>query len=136
MVAMTKDRVTRVQPAVDREDPVAANQTIFAGAMVFLNAAGFAVKGSTALGLKPRGIAVKQAVNGAVAGDERVRSQPGEVRVANSSAADAITRADIGASAFCVDDQTVAKTNGGNTRSVAGEIVNVDDVGVWIKFGL
>ena len=33
-----------------------------------------------------------------------------------------------------VDDQTVAKTNGGNTRSPAGIIDSVDADGVWIRF--
>ena len=39
-------------------------------------------------------------------------------RFANSAAADAITLADVGADCYMVDDQTVAKTHGGNTRSV------------------
>lgn len=136
MVAMTKDRVVRLQAGQERNDPVAANETIYAGAMVFLDAAGNAVRGKTAVGLRARGFAVSQVINGAVAGEKRVRSQPQEGRVANSAAADAITRADIGAVCYVVDDQTVAKTNGGATRSAAGTIVDVDSGGVTIKLGL
>ena len=33
-----------------------------------------------------------------------------------------------------VDDQTVAKTNGGSTRSVAGICRGVDSDGVWVEF--
>ena len=43
-----------------------------------------------------------------------------------------ITQAEIGDACYIVDDETVAKTSGGNTRSVAGEIVDVDDDGVWV----
>jgi hypothetical protein len=47
-----------------------------------------------------------------------------------------ITRAEIGDDCYIVDDSTVAKTNpGGNTRSVAGKIVDVDAKGVWVRIG-
>ncbi|MCY1460857.1 hypothetical protein D9M71_784510 [compost metagenome] len=52
---------------------------------------------------------------------------------ANSAAGDEITRADIGATAYIVDDQTVAKTDGTSTRSVAGTIRDVDSDGVWVE---
>jgi hypothetical protein len=32
-----------------------------------------------------------------------------------------------------VDDQTVAKTNGSSTRSVAGIVRQVDSDGVWVE---
>ena len=44
-------------------------------------------------------------------------------------------QADVGADCYIVDDQTVAKTNGTNTRSVAGKIIAVDADGVWVKLG-
>lgn len=46
------------------------------------------------------------------------------------------TAADIGSDCYIVDDQTVAKTNGTNTRSVAGKIMDVDAQGVWVRSGL
>ncbi|KAK0329991.1 hypothetical protein LTR94_034588, partial [Friedmanniomyces endolithicus] len=61
------------------------------------------------------------------------RVKKGQFRWANSAAADAITRAEIGDPAYIVDDQTVAKTNGGATRSVAGTIRDVDAQGVWVE---
>ena len=38
--------------------------------------------------------------------------------------------------AYIVDDQTVAKTNGSSTRSAAGTIVDVDAQGVWVRVGI
>ncbi len=52
-----------------------------------------------------------------------VKARRGTFRWANSAAGDAITAADIGSDCYIVDDQTVAKTNGTNTRSVAGKIM-------------
>ena len=49
-----------------------------------------------------------------------------------TTVADLITTADIGADCYVVDDQTVAKTNGGGQRSVAGKIFDVDAQGVWV----
>ena len=53
---------------------------------------------------------------------------------ANSASADLISLADIGADCYIVDDQTVAKTSGTNTRSVAGKVFDVDADGVWVDF--
>ena len=54
---------------------------------------------------------------------------------ANSTAADLITRADIGNTAFIVDDQTVAKTDNSAARKAAGKIIDVDAGGVWVLVG-
>jgi hypothetical protein len=58
----------------------------------------------------------------------------GIFRFANSSAGDLISNADVEADCFIVDDQTVAKTNGSGTRSVAGKVHMVDAQGVWVRF--
>jgi len=50
-------------------------------------------------------------------------------------ATDAVTAADIGKPCFLVDDQTVAKTHGGNTRSQAGAVIDLDAQGVWVRLG-
>ena len=44
-----------------------------------------------------------------------------------------MTQADLGKSCYIVDDQTVAKTSGGATRSLAGKVVGVDVDGVWVE---
>jgi hypothetical protein len=42
--------------------------------------------------------------------------------------------ADVGKQCYLVDDQTVAKTDGTNTRSPAGFVRDVDADGVWVEF--
>lgn len=134
MAALTKDRNTKRRDGVVYSDPVAATTKIFTGSLVCLNAAGNAVPGSTSTTLKARGVAQEQIDNltGAI-GDKRVETRRGVFPFANSTSTDEITRADIGANAYIVDDQTVAKTSGTNTRSVAGVIRDVDSDGVWVE---
>jgi len=134
MPALTKDRNTVRRDGVQFSDPVAAATRIFAGSLVCLDASGNAVPGSTATTLKARGLAQEQVDNSAgAAGDLRIETRRGVFPFANSAAADEITRADIGATAYIVDDQTVAKTDGTSTRSAAGTIRDVDSDGVWVE---
>ncbi|WP_339729798.1 hypothetical protein [uncultured Pseudomonas sp.] len=133
-MALTKDRNTVRRDGVQYSDPVAAATRIFAGSLLCLNAAGNAVPGSTSATLKARGVAQEHVDNrDGAAGDLRVESRRGVFPFANSTSTDEITRADIGASAYIVDDQTVAKTSATNTRSIAGVIRDVDSNGVWVE---
>lgn len=133
-MALTKDRNTVRRDGVQYSDPVAAATRIFGGSLVCLNAAGNAVPGSTSATLKARGVAQEHVDNrDGAAGDLRVESRRGVFPFANSTSTDEITRADIGASAYIVDDQTVAKTSATNTRSIAGVIRDVDSNGVWVE---
>jgi len=130
MVALTAGRNTPRRENDDVEGhPVQNGAVIFQGALVCLNAAGSAVPGTTAVGLVALGRAEEAVVGDGV---RTVRTRRGTLRFANSAAGDAITRAEIGDQAFVVDDQTVAKTNGGGTRSLAGIIRDVDAQGVWV----
>ncbi|MFP5423415.1 MAG: hypothetical protein ACLGID_18410 [Gammaproteobacteria bacterium] len=133
-MALTKDRNTVRRDGVQYSDPVAAATRIFGGSLVCLNAAGNVVPGSTSATLKARGVAQEHVDNrDGAAGDLRVESRRGVFPFANSTSTDEITRADIGASAYIVDDQTVAKTSATNTRSIAGVIRDVDSNGVWVE---
>ncbi|MBD3728755.1 MAG: hypothetical protein IE933_03535 [Sphingomonadales bacterium] len=134
MVALTESRLTPKRDGRRYSRGAAAGVKIFAGAIVALSAAGFATPGATAVGLTADGIAVDDVdnTNGAN-GALQVEVEKGTFRFANSAAGDAITAAEIGDTAYIVDDQTVAKTDGGATRSVAGKIVDVDAQGVWIE---
>ena len=53
---------------------------------------------------------------------------------ANSSAGDQIALADVGSDCYIVDNQTLAKTSGSSTRSIAGKVWDVTTDGVWVKF--
>ena len=135
MTALTQDRNTLRRDGVQTELPVAAGARIYGGALVAINAAGFAVPGSTATGLIGAGVAEQRADNtGAAAGAIRVRLNRLPHCFGNSDSADAITLADVGSDCYIVDDQTVAKTNGSGTRSRAGRVFDVDGEGVWVDF--
>lgn len=121
--------------------PVKANTNIWGGSIV-VSDAGYAAPGRTATGLKAVGVAIKQfdnrtAATGGVAGAITATLRTGTWKVGNSAAGDAIAQADYGKLCYLVDDQTVAKTDGTGTRSVAGVIKGVDaDGGVWVQVGV
>jgi hypothetical protein len=132
-MALSADRNTPRKEGDLRQFPVAADTKIYAGALVCLNAAGAATPGAVATTLTAVGRAEAQADNtGGAAGDITVNVRKGTFRYANSAAADEIGPEDIGKTAYVVDDETVALTNGTNTRSAAGTIYDVDAQGVWI----
>lgn len=136
MAALTADRNTVSRKGDDFEYPVAAATKIYAGSMVGFNAgAAYATKAVTSTTLKGVKVAQELADNSAgAAGDINVKVRKGCFRFANSAAGDAITLADVGSDCYVVDDQTVAKTNGTGTRSVAGKVADVDAAGVWVDF--
>lgn len=133
MVALTQDRDTKQRIGDMRSGPMAAATTIFAGALVMRNAAGFLIEAATATGMVGVGRAEHYTDNTGAAGDVELRYRPGCFRYDNSAGGDLIALADIGALCFAVDDQTVARTNGSNTRSPAGIIEDVDTMGVWVR---
>ncbi|HEX5500898.1 MAG TPA: hypothetical protein VFX03_16795 [Thermomicrobiales bacterium] len=135
MPALSADRNTPRAEGGIKSLAVGAAKLIYAGALVMRNATGFAVPGAVATTLIGVGRADERVDNSAGAdGDLSVRVRTGVFRFANSAAADAITAADIGKPCYAVDDQTVAKTDGTATRSIAGFIFDVDDSGVWVEF--
>lgn len=133
MPPLTQDRNTPRAEGDERTGTLGANQSIFAGAILMRNAAGDLIEGAVATGSFGVGVA-QERKSSVAAGAEVIRYRPGVHRFANSSAGDLITKADIGAACFIVDDQTVARTNGTNTRSPAGTVDGVDANGVWVRF--
>lgn len=137
MTALTQERNTPLRAGLVTHDPVAAATRIYAGSLVALDAAGNAVPGSTATTLVARGRARTTVDNrDGSAGDLSVEVEEGVFRFGNSASSDAITRTEIGSNCYIVDDQTVAKTNGSTTRSIAGKVVDVDAEGVWVRIGV
>lgn len=136
MTAITTERDTQRRQGERAAYPVLANTKVLAGTIAALTAAGYAQGGATATTLKAVGV-FDETVDNSAGGSGDVKAQvrrDGWFRFANSAAGDAITIADIGNSAYIVDNQTVAKTDGTGTRSVAGKIRDVDATGVWIEF--
>lgn len=134
MAALTEARIAPRRDAVTFNRLMAGTKKVFEGALVCLNATGYATPGAVATTLVADGIALSTVDNTAGAdGDLSVEVAKGTYRFANSASTDAITKAEIGDDCYIVDDQTVAKTSGTNTRSIAGKIVDVDAQGVWVK---
>jgi len=116
---------------------LAANTTLYAGAMVALNAGGYAVPASADASLRVVGRANGRADNAnGEAGDETIAVEAGVFRWKNASAADAIDFTHVGHTVYAVDDETVALTSANGTRPVAGVVMDVDTVGVWVRSGL
>ena len=135
MTALAGDRNTPRAAGSLKSLQMAAAVLIYAGAIVCRNVTGYATKGAVATTLIGVGRANQRVDNsGGAAGDQRIEVEPGIFRFANSAAGDLITIADIGKPCYVVDDQTVGKTSGTNTRSIAGFIHDVDDLGVWVEF--
>ena len=113
---------------------VAAGAKIFGGALVAVNAAGFAVPGSVSATLTYVGRAECKADNtGGADGAKSVEVRRDKAFKWINSGADPIGQADLFKTCYIVDDQTVAKTNAASTRSVAGRIVGLDVDGVWVE---
>lgn len=106
-------------------DTVAA--AIMAGAMYTLDATG-AAKPAVAVDKKPvRAVCTERAEADA----ELVKGERAVFCFENSAGAGEIKRGDIGSNAYVADDHTVSKTG----SSVAGEVIDIDDLGVWVAIG-
>jgi hypothetical protein len=135
MTALAKDRNTPARAGKTSNFPLAAVK-VYAGSIGVINSSGYLTKGSTATGLKCVGRIIEQVDNSAgSAGDLRADVENGIFCFGNSGSSDAITLAQVGNVCYIVDDQTVAKTSGGGTRSPAGIIEDVDSGGVWVRMG-
>lgn len=134
MPALTADRNTPKKQAREIGVPVAAGAIIYAGSLVVANASGYAAPGTTSTTLTALGRAEESIDNSAGAnGDKTVRISRGEAYLFANLAADLVTQAELGKTCYIVDDQTVAKTTGGATRSAAGKVLGVEAAGVWVE---
>lgn len=127
MVALLKNAGrTRVGTGQRFQDPVAAAVHIFNGAMVALNAAGFAVPAVPAAA-SMRGVALNEADNTqGAAGDSIVDIERGPFLVANDGTID---RTHIGGDVYVVDDNTVGDAG----TLVAGKCLDVTPEGVTVE---
>lgn len=138
MTALSSSRIAPQILGAQYNVPVAADTKIYGGALVCLDANGRAVPGDEDDGLRALGVADALADNtGGAAGDIYVRVRSGIFGFVNSADADAVTVADVGETCYVVDDQTIAKTSAGGTRSPAGSVKMIDATGmVYVAIGL
>jgi hypothetical protein len=136
-MALAKDRNTAQALGDTFEYGQKGATTIFAGGLVMLDASGLAVPGATATGQIAVGRAEARSANSGADNAVRAKVRRGNFWWKNSAAGDAIAAADVGDDCWIVDDETMAKTSGTNTRSVAGKILAVDaNMGVLVRTGL
>jgi len=136
-MALTAPRATaQIQNPEKRNLPVAANVAVWQGGLAML-VGGYVKPGAVATGGLGVGRFSASVSNiGGAAGAVSVDVRTGVFKFFNSSGGDAITNANIGATVYIVDDETVALTNGSGTRSPAGTVflVDPDDNGVFVDF--
>ena len=134
MTALTSERNTPMRAGDTRVEPVAATVKVFKGSLVMRNAAGFLTKGATALNGIGLGRAEQTVDNTTgAAGAATMEYRRGIFPFANSGGGDLIAQGDVGKLCWIVDDQTVAKTDGGGTRSRAGIIDGIEAGQVWVR---
>lgn len=131
-MALTADRNTPMQQTKVVVVGVAAGVRIYAGALLALNANGFAVPGKTAADLTYAGRADEYVDNtGGADGAKSVVIRRGNAfKWANDGT---INQAKLLKRAYIVDDATVSGTDGGGTRSPSGLIIAIESDGVWIE---
>ena len=133
MTATTEGRNTKRRTG-DKLSVVPNNAAVlYAGTLVsLLTATGLAVPGGTASSGRVVGVATETITGDGVKATDLER---GIFQFANSASTDLIAKADIGATCYVVDNQTVAKTDNSGARKAAGVIVDVDANGVWVRIG-
>ena len=128
MPSLTQDRNTprRAGATTLVADTVAA--AIFVGAMYTLDATG-AAKPAVAADKKPvRAVCTERIDAGST---DLVKGERAVFCFENSTGVAEIKRPDIGSNAYVADDHTVAKSG----SSIAGEVIDIDDFGVWVAIG-
>ena len=129
MTALAANRDTKERASLLFSFPVAASTKIYQGSLVCVNASGLAVPASTATTLKCVGRAEQLADNSAgIARAIQVQAKRGCFKFVNG---ESIALANVGATAYLTDDQTVCLTATG--KSIAGIIRDVEADGVWIE---
>lgn len=133
MTALTKERATNERAGDTRCEALAASMAVLKGAIVMRNASGYLTKGATATGSFGVGRTEESVNNTGAAGAAVLTYKRGTFSFTNF-ASDLVTLADVGKLCYIVDDQTVAKTNGTGTRSVAGIVDGIEGGSVWLRF--
>jgi len=133
MTALSVDRNTTYREGLDLEIPVYRAVKIFAGSMVCINSAGYAVPAANASGNKFAGVALHQADNSSGSdGDINiiVRTE-GVFEFAASSIAQTMIMDDM----YVVDDQTFDETNPGHSVKCGKLLKYISTTKGWLMIG-
>lgn len=135
MSATTTDRNTFYKDVQILGLDLAAGVSVLAGTIAVLNADGFGQMGDTAADLIYVGC-FEESVDNTTGADGDVKAKVRREKAFNweNDDADPVTQAELGQVCYIVDNQTVAATNDGGTRSAAGVVWEIDaDGSVWVK---
>lgn len=131
---------------------MASGATLFVGALVCLQNVGTgssarAVRGQVATGLRAIGIMDNQphlipkgSYTSTQDGFPKVQIRKGCFKL-DISSSDPVTEQDLYKAVYVLDDHTIAKTSGGNARSLAGVLQKIDNstdptgAGAWVDVG-
>ena len=109
-----------------------ASTTIYQGALVAINAEGYAVPAAATANFVVVGIAIETKRTGS-GGSDTIVVRAGVIAKLKHTAvvANKIARDDVGNAAYVVDDESVGD-NGGAVDIIAGMVVGFDADGVWV----
>lgn len=133
MTATSSDRMTAHKDGELIAVPIAAATKVLAGTIACANATGFAVGGDTALNLTYIGT-FDETIDNLAGGDgaAQVMVRRGKAFHLANDGTDPVTQAGLGKPCYIVDNQTVAATDGGGTRSASGIVLGIESGGVWV----
>ena len=121
MSALTRDRATPYREGIEVDYPVATNTKIFAGSLVCVNAAGYAVPAADVTGCQFAGVAMEQVDNsGGSNGGQSVNLRRAGVFEFDGGS---ITQAMVGTDMYAKDDHTFDDTTGATNHVKVGRLV-------------
>jgi hypothetical protein len=138
MAALTTDRKYKIRAGGTHKAEtykIAAATTIYNGAVVAFNAAGYLVPASDTAALVCVGIAQSRVANTGAAGDKEVTVLSG-IRTNLNNAAGAITIASLGRKVYAADDNSVTTAAIATNDLLVGVCDCIDADGVWVFIDL
>lgn len=134
MAALTAGKVRTYQGEGHRFDaPVAASTTIYQGAIVARNAAGYCIPAADTAGLVVLGIACLDADNADGSnGDIKVEVH---TDILEKIATSVLVQADVGSDAVVADDQTVTDAAAATNDVRVGKIEKFETGFAWVRVG-
>lgn len=118
--------------------PLLATALILQGTFAVVDSTGFAIASENVGGVNQVTLGVwdHSAENTGVDGDVLGLVRRGKQFLFKNLTADAVTQAELGVNVYVADNQTVAKTDGAGSRSVAGKFMGFDTQypdHVWVE---
>jgi hypothetical protein len=135
MTAAAADRGCPVKDGEIFALKMAASTTIYAGTMVSVNSAGYAIPAADSANTKVMGIAQEAKTNSGVAGDEEIVVRRNKAFLLANDGTNPIVQASIGTSAIVHDDQTVCVAAGATNDIAVGTVLAIEAAGVWVYIG-